>query len=116
MAKHSRGLRWPVVDGKETLWCYREGFDPYVKPGENIAFYGYPDKKAIILGIPYEDPAESPDEEYDLWLCTGRVLEHWHTGTMTRRVPQSYTKHSQITFAGCTQQTRKNVVYVTETK
>ncbi|MGL6166133.1 MAG: nitrate reductase catalytic subunit NapA, partial [Aeromonas veronii] len=27
----ARGLRWPVVDGKETLWRYREGFDPYVK-------------------------------------------------------------------------------------
>ena len=25
---------------------------------------------------------------YDLWLSTGRVLEHWHTGTMTRRVPE----------------------------
>ena len=88
MYHKARGLRWPVVDGKETLWRYREGFDPYVKPGEDIAFYGYPDKKAIILGVPYEAPAESPDEEYPLWLCTGRVLEHWHTGTMTRRVPE----------------------------
>jgi nitrate reductase NapA len=31
-----------------------------------------------------------PDAEYDLWLCTGRVLEHWHTGSMTRRVPELY--------------------------
>ncbi len=84
----ARGLRWPVVDGKETLWRYREGFDPYVKAGEEVAFYGYPDKKAIILAVPYEPPAEAPDEEYDLWFCTGRVLEHWHTGTMTRRVPE----------------------------
>lgn len=42
-----RGLRWPVVDGKETLWRYREGFDPYVKAGEDVAFYGYPDKKQL---------------------------------------------------------------------
>lgn len=84
----ARGLRWPVVDGKETLWRYREGFDPYVKAGEEVAFYGYPDKKAIILAVPYEPPAEAPDDEYDLWFCTGRVLEHWHTGTMTRRVPE----------------------------
>jgi nitrate reductase NapA len=28
-----------------------------------------------------------PDEEYPFWLNTGRVLEHWHTGSMTRRVP-----------------------------
>ncbi|WP_032093359.1 MULTISPECIES: nitrate reductase catalytic subunit NapA [Pasteurellaceae] len=84
----ARGLRWPVVDGKETLWRYREGFDPYVKAGEEVAFYGYPDKKAIILAVPYEPPAEAPDDEYDLWFCTGRVLEHWHTGSMTRRVPE----------------------------
>ena len=37
-----------------------------------------------------EVEAEEPDEEYDLWLSTGRVLEHWHTGTMTRRVPELY--------------------------
>jgi len=29
-----------------------------------------------------------PDEAFPLWLCTGRVLEHWHSGTMTGRVPQ----------------------------
>ena len=29
-----------------------------------------------------------PDKDYDLWLCTGRVLEHWHSGSMTRRVPE----------------------------
>ncbi|EJS87163.1 nitrate reductase catalytic subunit, partial [Pasteurella multocida subsp. multocida str. Anand1_cattle] len=71
----ARGLRWPVVDGKETLWRYREGYDPYVKEGEGVAFYGYPDKKAIILAVPYEPPAEAPNAEYDLWLTTGRVLE-----------------------------------------
>jgi nitrate reductase NapA len=32
---------------------------------------------------PDDPPPESPDAEYPLWLCTGRVLEHWHTGTMT---------------------------------
>lgn len=80
------GLRWPVVDGKETLWRYREGYDPYVKPGEGVRFYGNPDGRAVIWARPYEDPAESPDREYPFWLSTGRVLEHWHTGTMTRRV------------------------------
>ena len=33
-------------------------------------------------------PAEVPDGEYPFWLTTGRVLEHWHTGSMTRRVKQ----------------------------
>jgi nitrate reductase NapA len=36
----ARGLRWPVVDGKETLWRFREGYDPYVKAGEGVKFYG----------------------------------------------------------------------------
>ena len=44
-----RGLRWPVVNGKETLWRYREGCDPYVKAGTGFQFYGYPDGKARDL-------------------------------------------------------------------
>ena len=86
----TRGLRWPVVGGKETLWRFREGYDPYVKKGEGVRFYGKPDGKAVIYALPYEPPAEVPDKEYDLWLITGRVLEHWHSGSMTRRVPELY--------------------------
>ena len=85
-----RGLRWPVVDGKETRWRYREGLDPYVKAGKGIEFYGNKDGKARIIAVPYEPPAESPDRDYDLWLVTGRVLEHWHSGSMTMRVPELY--------------------------
>jgi nitrate reductase (cytochrome) len=85
-----RGLRWPVVDGKETRWRYREGYDPYVEPGREVQFYGKPDGKAWIFALPYEPPAESPDEDYPLWLSTGRVLEHWHSGSMTQRVPELY--------------------------
>ncbi|MCP5040154.1 MAG: nitrate reductase catalytic subunit NapA, partial [bacterium] len=99
-----RGLRWPVVNGRETQWRYREGYDPYVKPGEGFNFYGKALKKipaggpkgekkglpgkAKIFFRPYAEAAEMPDKEYDLWLCTGRVLEHWHSGTMTKRVPE----------------------------
>ncbi|MBK7767464.1 MAG: nitrate reductase catalytic subunit NapA [Sulfuritalea sp.] len=85
-----RGLRWPVVNGKETLWRYREGYDPYIKAGETLKFYGKPDGKAVIFALPYQPAAEMPDKDYDLWLCTGRVLEHWHSGSMTRRVPELY--------------------------
>ena len=28
--------------------------------------------------------------QYPYWLCTGRVLEHWHSGSMTQRVPELY--------------------------
>jgi nitrate reductase NapA len=85
-----RGLRWPVVDGEETKWRFKEGSDPYVEKGSGWQFYGKPDGRALIFALPYEPPAESPDKEYDLWLSTGRVLEHWHSGSMTQRVPELY--------------------------
>ncbi|WP_297524632.1 molybdopterin dinucleotide binding domain-containing protein, partial [Sulfurovum sp.] len=113
-----RGLKWPVVDGKETQWRFNVKYDPYAakaakKAGSKSthAFYGPlakkilqgsltgPDKKlgkyalpnkAKIFARPYMDPPEMPDETYDTWLCTGRVLEHWHSGTMTMRVPELF--------------------------
>ncbi|MBU1664852.1 MAG: nitrate reductase catalytic subunit NapA, partial [Gammaproteobacteria bacterium] len=118
-----RGLKWPVVekDGKwvETQWRNNEQYDPYVKAGSGFDFYGNngqkmmtgdldknsgPDKtvdisgKAKIYFRPYASPVEKPDANYDLWLCTGRVLEHWHSGTMTRRVPEL---HRAVPSAVC---------------
>ena len=91
----AHGLRWPVLqqpDGtwQETKWRFVEGLDPYVKPGTGLQFYhsNSQDDKAFIWFHPYEAPPESPDAEYPLWLCTGRVIEHWHSGSMTMRVPQ----------------------------
>ncbi len=106
-----RGLKWPVVDGKETQWRFNAKYDPYAKKtGREFAFYGEFGKeiakgtlagptagtkvdlhnKAKICMHPYMDPPETPSKEYPLWLCTGRVLEHWHSGTMTMRVPELY--------------------------
>jgi len=85
-----RGLRWPVVNGKETKWRYREGSDPFVPVGSELYFYGHKDGKANIIFAPYEQPPEMPDAEFDMWLCTGRVIEHWHSGSMTQRVPELY--------------------------
>lgn len=108
-----RGLKWPVVDGKETQWRFNSIYDPYArKVGKDIdfAFYGsalksLPDgnlegvksmekksleNKAKIFFRPYMDPPEMPDKNYPFWMATGRVLEHWHTGTMTMRVPELY--------------------------
>jgi len=93
-----RGLRWPVVKGKETLWRYKEGTDPYVKAGAGYQFYGFPDGKARIYALPYEPAAESPDNDFPFWLSTGRVLEHWHSGSMTRRVPEL---HKAVPHAVC---------------
>ncbi|WP_086932089.1 periplasmic nitrate reductase subunit alpha [Agarilytica rhodophyticola] len=86
----TRGLRWPVVNGKETLWRFREGSDPYVEKGKGFQFYGKPDGRATIFALPYEPPAEVPNSEFPFWLTTGRVLEHWHSGSMTQRVPELY--------------------------
>ena len=90
-----RGLRWPVVQSDDGTWEETEfrfaGFDdPYVEGDKEFQFYHSPtdDDRALIWFHPYETAPEEPDEEYPLWLCTGRVLEHWHTGTMTMRVPQ----------------------------
>ncbi len=89
----SRGLRWPVVrqkDGswRETRFRFSAFDDPYVKEGQDFEFYHSTsgDGRAQIWAHEYQPPPEVPDDEYPLWLCTGRVLEHWHTGTMTRRV------------------------------
>jgi nitrate reductase (cytochrome) len=91
----ARGLRWPVVrraDGTwhETRFRFAEHEDPYVQQGKAIQFYqSYTnDDRAQIWFQPYGPPPEAPDADYPLWLCTGRVLEHWHTGTMTMRIPQ----------------------------
>lgn len=107
-----RGLKWPVVDGKETQWRFNAMYDPYAKKANNgdFAFYGdamkalpqgdlkgitNQDKKSLknrakIFFRPYMEAPEVPSKEYPYWLCTGRVLEHWHSGTMTMRVPELY--------------------------
>jgi nitrate reductase NapA len=91
----ARGLRWPVVkqsDGtwKETRYRFLEEHDPNVARGKGVQFYHSvaKDDKALIWFRPYVPPPEIPDQDYPLWLDTGRVLEHWHTGTLTRRIPQ----------------------------
>ncbi len=88
--KETRGMIWPVVDGVETRWRYSAEHDPYVQKNDGVHFYkakGYGERAAFWLR-PWHPPAEMPDEDYPFWLCTGRVLEHWHTGSMTRRVKQ----------------------------
>lgn len=92
---NARGLRWPVVQGedgrwRETRYRFVEGEDPYVEEGRGFQFYHSTssDDRAQIWFHDYEEPPERPDEEYPFWLCTGRVLEHWHTGSMTMRIPQ----------------------------
>ena len=107
-----RGLKWPVVNGVETQWRFNAKYDPYAADENNgeFAFYGTLAKKlsfgnlngitkkektslknkAKIFARPYMDAPEMPDEKYPVWMSTGRVIEHWHSGTMTMRVPELY--------------------------
>lgn len=43
--------------------------------------------KGRLFAIDFREPAELPDEEFPLMLTTGRLMFHYHTGTMTRRIP-----------------------------
>jgi len=81
------GVVWPYVDGKSTLWRYNSKYDPACDATKDFDFYGKPEGKAFILARPFEDAPEKPDKEYPFWLNTGRVIEHWHSGSMTRRIP-----------------------------
>ena len=57
-------------------------------PGDQIAFTdGFPtaDGRGKIVPADLLPPDEVPDAEFPLVLTTGRLLEHWHTGAMTRR-------------------------------
>ena len=57
-------------------------------PGEEIIFYdGFPtaDGRAKLVPTDLVPPDELPDDDFPMVLTTGRLLEHWHTGAMTRR-------------------------------
>ena len=66
------GLRWP---------CPSEDH-----PGTPILHIGKPVRgKGLLSALEYRAPMEEPCQQYPLRLATGRMLEHFHTGTMSRR-------------------------------
>ena len=87
--KKQSGAIWPYIEetGRSTRWRYNSRYDPACNPEKDFDFYGKPNGKAVIWQRPYEPAPEIPDNEYPFWLNTGRVIEHWHTGSMTRRIP-----------------------------
>lgn len=66
------GVQWPCRSVQD------QG-TPVLHAGEFIR------GKGSFCSVDYRDPAELPDDEYPLMLTTGRVVAHYHTGTMTRR-------------------------------
>ncbi len=97
--KKERGLRWPIptADHPGTARRFVKGDDPCldkgpyadasIEPGET-KFYTAPDFRATVWLRPMKPPAEPVSAEYPYSLSTGRVLEQWHTGTMTMRAPE----------------------------
>jgi formate dehydrogenase alpha subunit len=68
------GLQWPCPSPEH--------------PGTPILHQGrFTRGKGLFHAIDYRPPAEVVDEEYPLWLTTGRVFAHYHTGSMTRNSP-----------------------------
>lgn len=85
----------PLTDLRGQVGATRPAVQRYSAPADPAAdrargafdFYGHADHRAWIWLRPFEPAAESPDREYPFWFTTGSVLEHWGTGTLTRRVP-----------------------------
>lgn len=86
------GIKWPcpTEDHPGTDLRYVRGEDPLVPAHHphKVFFYGRPDGKAVIWLRPYAPPFEPADAEYPFVLTTGRVIDHWHTATMTGQVPE----------------------------
>ena len=79
------GMTWSRLEEEDSLTypLLREG-----DPGEPIIFrdgvFPTDDGKGRFVAADYIEAAELPDEKYPFVFMTGRQLEHWHTGTMTR--------------------------------
>lgn len=90
--KKESGILWPcpTEDHPGTIYRYVRGEDPLVPKDhpDKISFYGRPDGRAVIFFRPHMPPFEPACEEYPFILTTGRVIDHWHTATMTGQVPE----------------------------
>ena len=90
--KKESGILWPcpTEDHPGTKIRYVRGKDPNIPSDfpRKYHFYGKPDGKAVLWFRPYKGAAEEPDKEYPFVLTTGRVIDQWHTGTMTMKVPE----------------------------
>ena len=83
----SPGTARRFVKGEDPLLDAGPYADPSLKQGD-VKFYAAPDHRATVWLRPAKGPAEPPDDEYPFVLSTGRVLEHWHTGTMTMKASE----------------------------
>ncbi len=79
------GIPWERLEREDSVTYPCDGDD---QPGHDIIFAdGFPTENGRAKLVPAQvtPPDELPDDDYPLVLTTGRMLEHWHTGAMTRR-------------------------------
>jgi predicted molibdopterin-dependent oxidoreductase YjgC len=75
------GIRYHRLDG----WGLQVPVPDENHPGTPFLFAEkFPRGRGKFHCLEYQPSAEMPDKEYPFILTTGRVLEHWHGGTMTR--------------------------------
>jgi formate dehydrogenase major subunit len=80
-----KNITWERLEREGAVTYPVDGPD---QPGNEIIFWaGFPTEsgRARIVPAAVTPPAEVPDDAFPMVLSTGRVLEHWHTGSMTRR-------------------------------
>jgi len=80
-----KNISWERLDREHAVTYPSDAPD---KPGNDIVFGdGFPTAtgRAKLVPATPAPPVEEPDAEYPMVLTTGRQLEHWHTGAMTRR-------------------------------
>src|SRR5207344_2765615 len=78
-------ITWDRVEREHHVTYPVDGPDV---PGRDVVFdkgFPRPGGFAKLVAAKYTPPDEVPDDEYPFILTTGRQLEHWHTGSMTRR-------------------------------
>jgi formate dehydrogenase major subunit len=78
-------ITWPRLDRESAVTYPCDGED---LPGNDVIFgdgFPTPSKRGKFVPASIIPPDEMPDAEYPMVLSTGRQLEHWHTGAMTRR-------------------------------
>ena len=81
------GATWERIEAEHGLfWPIPEVGHPGTPRLHEGGKFSHPDGKARFHGVPYRPPAEVVDDEYPVWLTTGRVVSQYLSGTQTRRI------------------------------